>query len=171
MSDVTSYELAVTLLRVAVGLTIAAHGYGKFFLGGRLPGTAGWFESIGMRPGWLHARLAGATEVGAGALLAIGFITPVAGAAIVSLMVVAAWTVHRKDGFFIVGNGWEYNLILAVSAITVAGLPAATPSVDAAVRLDLDGATGLAIAGLGGALAAIAHLATFYRPPAPAPAE
>ena len=39
-----------------------------------------------------------------------------------SLMLVAAWTVHRHNGFFIVKEGWEYNLVLAVSAVAVATL-------------------------------------------------
>jgi uncharacterized membrane protein YphA (DoxX/SURF4 family) len=37
-------------------------------------------------------------------------------------MFVAAWTVHRANGFVIVKEGWEYNLILAVSAVAVAAI-------------------------------------------------
>ena len=44
------------LLRVVLGLTVAAHGYNKFFGGGKLAGTARWFDSMGMRPnGTIHA--------------------------------------------------------------------------------------------------------------------
>ena len=52
----TAYAFSILLLRVVLGLTMAAHGYNKFFGGGRIPGTAAWFDSIGMKPGMLHAR-------------------------------------------------------------------------------------------------------------------
>ena len=54
---------------------MAAHGYNKFFGGGRIRGTAGWFESIGMKPGTFHARVAASTELSAGLGLAVGLLT------------------------------------------------------------------------------------------------
>lgn len=163
-------SLGVGLVRVVLGITLAAHGYGKFFRGGRIPGTAGWFDSMGMRPGKFHAYLAASTEVGAGLLFAAGLLTPLAAAAMVALMVVAGWTVHRENGFFIVGNGWEYNFIIAVVAIGIATTGPGQFSLDYALGLldpDFDGITGLLIAAVGGIGAAIAQLAIFYRPPAP----
>ena len=77
-------SLGVGLVRVVLGITLAAHGYGKFFRGGRIPGTAGWFDSMGMRPGKFHAYLAASTEVGAGVLFALGLLTPLAAAAALS---------------------------------------------------------------------------------------
>src|SRR2546430_4536060 len=114
------YDVALLTLRLALGLTLAAHGFNKFFGGGRIPGTARWFESIGMKPGRFHAAVAATTEVSAGLGLAAGLLTPIPAAGFVSLMLVAAWTVHRPNGFFIVKEGWEYNLVLAVSAVAVA---------------------------------------------------
>jgi DoxX len=72
----TSVDIASLILRLAVGLTIVAHGWNHAFGGGRIPGTARWFESIGLRPGRLHALMATGTELGAGALLAVGLLTP-----------------------------------------------------------------------------------------------
>jgi putative oxidoreductase len=161
-------DLALTLLRVVTGLTIAAHGYSKIFLGGRLAGTARWFDNIGMRPGPLHAMMAAGTEVGAGLLLGLGLLTPLAGAAVVALMFVAAWTVHRTNGFFIVGNGWEYNLLLAVAAVTTAAARPTRASLDHALGIEFGGTPGLVIAAAGGVVAGMLHLAVFYRPPAPA---
>ena len=106
---------------MVLGLTMAAHGYNKFFGPGGLAGTAGWFDSMGMKPGMFHARVAATTEMAAGIGLAVGLLTPVPAAGFVALMFVAAWTVHRQNGFFIVKEGWEYNLILAVAAVAVAG--------------------------------------------------
>lgn len=162
----TSIDAGLALLRVCLGLTMAAHGYGKLFRGGRIPGTAGWFDSIGMRPGTLHAWLAALTEVGAGILFALGLLTPFAAAGFVSLMVVAAWTVHRGNGFFIVGNGWEYNLILAVGAVSVAVAGAGRISLDRALFGEniLTGWAGLVVSAVLGIVAAVALLGVFYRP-------
>lgn len=161
---------AIALLRVSLGLMMAAHGYAKFFKGGRLAGTAGWFDSMGMRPGRLHATLAASTEVGAGILLALGLLHSLAAAAFVGLMAVAGWTVHRDKGFFIINEGWEYVFIIAVGAVSLAMLGPGAWSIDRLLGIDdsLDGWTGLALS-LGGGLAAGAGLlGVFYRPPAPA---
>ena len=69
-------DLGLLLLRVAVGATMAVHGWNHIFGGGKIAGTAGWFESLGMRPGKLHAWLASITEVAAGVALVAGFLTP-----------------------------------------------------------------------------------------------
>ena len=129
----TAYDVGLLILRVVLGLTMAAHGYNKFFGGGRIPGTAGWFESIGMKPGTFHARVAATTEISAGLGLALGLLTPIPAAGFVSLMLVAAWTVHRANGFFIVKEGWEYNLVLATAAVAVATLGAGKLSLDYAL--------------------------------------
>ena len=167
-----AWDFGVLLLRVVLGLTMAAHGYNKFFGGGRIKGTAGWFESIGMKPGTFHARMAATTEMAAGIGLAVGLFTPVTAAGFVALMLVAAWTVHRKNGFFIVKEGWEYNLILAVAAIAVAATPIlAVAGPDYALFGDTDiyhllhGWCGLVIAVGLGLAGGIGQLLIFYRPP------
>lgn len=164
------YNTALLILRVAFGLTMAAHGYAKVFSGGKLAGTAGWFDSIGMKPGALHARLAAGTEILAGLGLAIGLLTTFSAMGFVGLMLVAGWVVHRANGFFIVAEGWEYCFILAVGAVAIAMLGPGEWSLDNAIGIDddLDGWIGLAIAGGGGIAAGVAQLAIFYRPPASA---
>jgi putative oxidoreductase len=174
---VTAYESAadfgLLLLRLVLGLTMAAHGYNKFFGKGGLAGTAGWFDSMGMKPGMFHARIAATTEMSAGIGLALGLLTPIPAAGFVALMFVAAWTVHRKNGFFIVKEGWEYNLILAVAAVSVATIGAGRFSLDYALFADSDlyrflhGWNGLAIAVVLGLAGGIGQLVIFFRPPAP----
>ena len=161
------YNLAMLILRVSFGLTLAAHGYAKVFQGGRLPGTARWFDSIGMRPGAVHARLAAGTEILAGLGLAVGLLTSFSAAGFVALMLVAGWTVHRANGFFIVKSGWEYNFILAIGAFGIAMLGPGEWSIDDALDIadDLDGWVGLLIAGLGGVVAGAGQLSLFFRPP------
>jgi putative oxidoreductase len=170
---VTAYDFALLVLRVVLGVTMAAHGYNKFFGKGGLKGTAGWFDSIGMKPGMFHARAAATTEMAAGLGLAAGLLTPIPAAGFVALMLTAAWTVHRKNGFFIVKEGWEYNLILAVSAVAIAGLGAGKLSLDYALFRDtalwdyLQGWGGLAVAVALGLAGGIGQLVIFFRPPAP----
>jgi putative oxidoreductase len=77
----TNVDVASLILRLAVGGTITAHGWNHAFGSGRLPGTARWFESIGIRPGRVHALFATLTEIGAGALLVLGLLTPLAAGA------------------------------------------------------------------------------------------
>lgn len=168
----TAYDVGVLILRVVLGLTMAAHGYNKFFGKGGLKGTAGWFDSMGMKPGMFHARVAATTEMAAGLGLAVGLLTPIPAAGFVALMFVAAWTVHKDNGFFIVKEGYEYNLVLAASAVGIATIGAGKLSLDhvlfssSGVYEYLHGWWGLLIAlvlGLGGG---IGQLAIFYRPPA-----
>jgi putative oxidoreductase len=120
----------------------------------------------------LHARLAASTEISAGLGLALGLLTPIPAAGFVALMTVAGWTVHRANGFFIVKEGWEYNLILAGSAVAVATLGAGKLSLDYALFHTtgcyhlLSGWPGLLISVVLGLAGAIGQLVIFYRPPA-----
>ena len=164
-------DVVLLVVRLFLGPMIFAHGYQKFFRGGRIAGTAGWFESIGMKPGVFHARVAATTELSAGLGLAVGLLTPVTAAGFVALMLVAAWTVHRHNGFFIVKEGWEYNLVLAVAAVAVATLGAGRLSLDYALLRNtsiydlLHGWPGFLIAVFLGLAGGIGQLAIFYRPP------
>src|ERR1700719_1712060 len=160
----TAYDVGVLILRLVLGLTLAAHGYNKFFGGGRIPGTARWFESIGMKHGTFQAVVAASTEMSAGLGLAAGLLTPIPAAGFVALMLVAAWTVHRPNGFFIVKEGWEYNLVLATGAVVVATLGAGRLSLDWLIfgKNWFDGWPGLLISVGLGLAGAVGQLAIFY---------
>lgn len=168
MDQTVAVDTGLAILRVAAGLTLAAHGYQKFFSGGRIAGTGRWLASMGMRPGRLHALAAATTEVGAGVLLAAGLLTSLAGAGFVGVMLVAGWTVHREKGFFSVNSGWEYNFILAVIGIAVGTTGAGSYSLDHVLGLDgvFSGLVGFLIAAIGGLAAGGAQLIVFYRPAA-----
>ena len=158
----------VLLIRVVVGITLAAHGFYKFFLGGKLAGTARWFDSMGMRPnGMVHAVLAASTESGAGIMFALGFLTPLAAAGFVGLMVVAAWTVNRPNGFYSANHGWEYNLVLAVVPIGIAMVGPGRYSLDwvLGINLSFEPIVAFTIAALVGILSGSALILTCYRPP------
>ena len=158
-------NVALLLVRAVVGVTLALHGLQK--IRGGLDGVARWFEAMGLRPGWLHARVASFGEIAAGLCLATGLLTTFAALGFVGLMSVAGWTDHRGKGFFILKQGWEYVMVLAVVAVTIAMLGPGEWSVDHLVGIadELDGYVGLIVAAGGGLTAAVGLLAVFYRPP------
>jgi putative oxidoreductase len=169
MSDVDALNLALLVLRLAVGAVMLAHGLNHIFGGGKIAGTGRWFESLGMRPGPLHAWLASITEVVAGVLLILGLLTPLAAAGVVGVMLVAWITNHRGNGFFIFrpGEGWEYVMTLTALGVALGALGPGEWSLDHAMDLtDLAGTSGLLIAVLAGGGGAAALLAVFWRPPA-----
>jgi len=166
MESTLAYDFALLLLRVGVGLTLAAHGWNKFFGGGRISGTGRWLNSIGIKPGRFNALLAAISELGSGFLMALGLLTPFAAAGVIGVMVVAGWTVHRSNGFFIIKEGWEYIYVLALVALVSAILGPGSWSLDAQLGIAkrLDGFLGFWIAlgfGLGGGLL---QMILFFRP-------
>ncbi len=165
----TQFSVIMLLLRVIAGPTIFAHGYNKMFRGGRIPGTAGWFDSMGMKPsGKVHAYLAACTEMGCGLLILTGLLTPFAAAGVIGTMVVAGWTVHRH-AFFIVKEGWEIVMVMGVLFWAIGALGPGEWSIDDVIGISEtinDGLTGAAIAaGLGVAMGVLTLIAC-YRPPA-----
>jgi len=136
--DVATASVGLLIVRVVLGLLMAAHGSQKllgWFGGHGLAGTAGFFDSIGFRPGRFFATLASATEVTSGLLLALGFLGPVGPALIISVMIVAAVSMHLKNGLFAANGGIEVPLLYGVVA---AGLLLTGPgqySLDAALGL------------------------------------
>jgi len=91
--------------------------------------------------------------------LTVGFATPLAAAMVLSVMVVAAVSVHMRNGFFITENGFEYNLVFGVGAATLAFTGSGPWSLDALLAWDAGGNLwGLAALGLA-AVGAAAQLA------------
>lgn len=170
----TKIDLAAALLRAIVGGTMIAHGWNHAFGGGRLPGTARWFESIGIRPGRLHALFATVTELGAGALLLLGLVNALAAAGVVGTMLVALVANHLRNGFFIFrpGEGYEYVMMIIVVGVALAALGPGRYSMDHLLGLDLDGWWGLLVALVAGGGGAAGLLAACWRPrPAAAAGE
>jgi putative oxidoreductase len=168
-SGVDPIDLATLVVRLMFGLGLAYHGYNKVFGGGGLAGTGRWFGSIGMRWPQVQARLAAATEMGAGVLFAAGLLTPFAAAGMIGVMLVATWAAHRRNGFFIFnpGEGWEYTVSIAITAWAIAAIGPGKASIDHALDLQWDawdGWAGAVIAGVLGVGAAVTQLAVCYRP-------
>jgi putative oxidoreductase len=154
-------DLALIVLRVAVGLLFVGHGAQKLFGvfgGGGLDATAGMFDNIGLRPGWLHARAAGTSEFVGGALLALGLFTPFAAAALIGVMIAAIITVHAPNGIWNTNQGYEFNLVMIAAVFALAGIGAGSWSLDNAFGFDLHGtlwAVGALAAGVFGGVGTV----------------
>lgn len=164
--------LGLLILRVSVGVTMIAHGYNHIYRGGKIKGTAGWFASLGMKPGILHAWLASITELAAGLGLVVGLLTPLAAGAIIGTLTVAFITNHRKAGFFVFRRpteGWEYLMNLIAACFAIACVGPGRWSLDNAIGFQMHGWLGFVTAVVVGFGGAAALLIVFWRPPAPAP--
>ncbi|WP_018754894.1 DoxX family protein [Paenibacillus terrigena] len=116
-------DVGILIIRLVIGLLFIGHGAQKLFgmFGGHgLRGTAGWLESIGMKPGMLMALMAGGGELVGGLLFASGVWLTIGAALIVITMLVSIITVHGKNGLWITAGGYEYNLVLIAVAVGIA---------------------------------------------------
>lgn len=152
-------------LRLTVGPMLAAHGYKKVTGPGGLNGTGRYMETLGLRPGAVHAGLAAGTEIGAGGLLTLGALSPLPAAGVIGVMATAARTAHKGKGFMILTGGWEYTAVVAAIAAASAVLGSGPVSVDRLRGKRRSGARwGVIAAGIG--LGAAAGLMTRVNAPA-----
>ncbi|PCF96646.1 DoxX family protein [Vreelandella nigrificans] len=111
---------ATALLRISLGVMALAHGLLKVFVF-TLPGTVGYFESLGL-PGFL-AYLTIAAEVGGGLALLLGVYTRWVSLALVPVLLGAVW-VHIGNGWLFsnAGGGWEFPVFWTIALLVQAGL-------------------------------------------------
>jgi putative oxidoreductase len=116
-------DAGLLVVRLVVGSLMAAHGAQKlfgWFRGYGLAATGEFFEQLGFRPGKWFAEAAGLAECCGGVLLALGLFEAGAAALILSVMIVAAVTVHRGNGLLATSNGIEMPLLYASAGIALA---------------------------------------------------
>jgi len=155
---------ALLILRIALGAVLLAHGVKHLR---NREKTMKWTESIGFSSPAIQWFFMAFAEIGVGISLVLGLLTSVGAAALVSLMAVAFWTVHRHAGFWITARpdeGWEYAFVLLAVAGALAMLGPGEWAIDHALGIadDLDGGVG-AILAAGGIAAAVGQLALFFR--------
>ena len=137
----TSPDVGLFLLRLVLALVIFPHGAQKllgWFGGYGLKGTMGYFTGQLKIP-TLFGYLAILAEFLGAVLLATGTLTRIAAFGILSVMLVAAWTVHRGNGFFMNWSGtkkgewFEFHIMAAGVALALTIVGAGKWSVDALV--------------------------------------
>jgi putative oxidoreductase len=108
--------MATFALRVALGIMFLAHGAILKLYVFSLPGTAAFFESIGL-PAWT-AYVVFAAEVIGGSMLVLGIQARWVALLLVPILVGAVWT-HAGNGwvFSYQDGGWEYPLYLSLLAV------------------------------------------------------
>jgi putative oxidoreductase len=134
-----------------------------------LAGTARWFGGIGFEQPELQAKASAVVEIGSGAALIVGAGTPLAAAAVIGTMGVAARSVHVDNGFFVVSEGYEYVMTLAAASVALAAMGPSPFSVDRRIgpfKNRSGPGVGLfsLVLGLAGAAG---QLAMFWRKPVP----
>src|SRR6266571_7683102 len=132
--------LALLILRVVVGLTLAGHGAQKVFgwFGGS--GIGGWTNVVKMlriRPARPWAWMSALAELVGGLLVALGFLSPIGSLAIIGSMLVAIALVHWSKGFWVTKGSYEFNLLIVAAVVALALTGPGQYSLDQALRLHL----------------------------------
>jgi len=131
--------IALLLLRVTLGLTLFPHGCQKlfgWFGGAGFEKFTGFFDKMGWHPAAFWVAVVALTEIVGGLLLAVGFLTRFAAAAILIFIINAIWATSAK-GFFWTQGGMEYSLLIGVVALVFLIKGAGRFSVDYAIGREL----------------------------------
>ena len=119
----TSNDVALTMLRVVLGVVFFAHGAQKllgWFGGYGFHGTMGFFQQMGMPAPVVLLIIC--TEFFGGLGLIVGLLTRIAALGIGVEMIGAIFLVHLPNGFFMnwagtqKGEGFEYHLLAIATA-------------------------------------------------------
>ena len=118
-------DLALLLLRVVIGGVVIPHGLLKLGVvgkGGSISGVAGWFNSMGLRPGLFWAYIAVLAEAGGGILTVLGLGGPLGPGVLAADLIVVAIVAHWQQGFWAGGGkvGWEFPVPLAAGGLAIA---------------------------------------------------
>ena len=132
-------DLALLVLRVAVGVVISMHGMlklGWVGKGGSPAATAGWFENyLGFKPGIFWAWVAIFAETLGGILVALGLFGPFPAIAVVADLVVVTIVAHLPKGFWAQEGGWEFPVPVAAGAFAIGIIGNGRYSLDAVLGL------------------------------------
>ncbi len=110
-------HIALLVGRLAIGVCFVIHGLGKLGLvgTGTMQGFVDWLESLGVPMAPIQARMAMASEISGGSLLALGLLTRPACLLLIVTMIVAGRLGHKGAGYLITNDppGAEYTINLA----------------------------------------------------------
>ena len=119
MKSESTAPYGALLLRVSLGVMFLVHSLYLKLVVFTLPGTAKFFESLGL-PGFSAYAVFAAETIG-GALLVLGVKTRWVAAALVPVLLGATWA-HARNGWLFTnaGGGWEYPVFLAIATVAQA---------------------------------------------------
>jgi putative oxidoreductase len=122
----STFDAALLVLRLGIGLIFAVHGAQKLFGWWKGPGFTNWqgaMGRMGFRPAPLFAWVSALAEFAGGLGLALGLLTPLAATLLIGQSVVIIGSAHWRSGFFNRDNGFEFPLALGtgVAAVLLAG--------------------------------------------------
>ena len=131
--------LVLPLLRFGLGVILMPHGCQKlfgWFGGAGFEKFTGFFDKMGWHPAAFWVAVVALTELVGGFLLAVGFLTRFAAAAIVIFMLNAIWATSAK-GFFWTQQGCEYSILIGLVALVYLVRGGGRLSVDHALGREL----------------------------------
>jgi len=118
----TLIDIAVLILRLAVGVIFVAHGMQKLFGafgGGGIDGLAKLLENIGLAAPVFWAWVAAIAEGAGGLFLLLGVVPRISAGMILIVMTVAIVKVHGSNGFFLRDGGFEYPFLILMNCATL----------------------------------------------------
>lgn len=135
----TLRDSLLLLARVGLGLVLVVHGWQKVQQG--VGATAEGFAAMGIPAAEAAAVFAMVAEVGGGALIALGLLTPVAGVLVALQMAGAFWFAHRGTAVLVTEGGFELVLVIGLLALVLAVVGAGRFSADHALLARRRGGT------------------------------
>ncbi len=114
----TTHQHGAFITRAALGTILLSHGLLKVVVF-TIPGTVGYFESLGLPAAAAYLTIFG--ELAGGTALLLGLYARLAALLSLPILLGAAWA-HSGNGwvFSAEGGGWEFPVLLAVLAVAVA---------------------------------------------------
>jgi putative oxidoreductase len=164
--------LGLLLLRLVIGLIVAAHGAQKLFGWWGGPGMTGWtgaMKRMRIRPAVPWAWTSALAELLGGLGFALGLLTPLPSLAIAGSMLVAIALVHWPKGFWATKGGFEFNLSILAAVLAVALVGPGAYSLDAAIGLHLPEPPALIVGTIAMLVGVGVALGTRAAQPAPEP--
>lgn len=118
MNNHNQLHIGATLTRISLGTILLSHGLLKVFVF-TIPGTVGFFESLGLPGVFAYLTIFG--EVAGGAALITGVYSRLTALLALPILIGASWA-HIGNGwvFSNQGGGWEFPVLLVALAIIVA---------------------------------------------------